>query len=126
MSMKKKWSKSSPGLVDLFERMTAGYTMLEERTMFGYPVRFVNGNMMTGLHEENMIIRLSEEDRERFAKEFDASPFEPFPGRAMREYMAIPDELLGDENTLHAWLDASLEYTSSLPVKKSKTKSKKR
>ena len=34
-------------------------------TMFGYPARFVNGNMIAGLVRDRMVIRLGAEDRER-------------------------------------------------------------
>lgn len=31
--------------------------------MFGYPACFVNGHIFMGLYREDMIVRLSEEDR---------------------------------------------------------------
>lgn len=88
---------------------------LEPRKMFGYPCRFLNGNMLTGLHEENWVLRLAEEDREEIQK-LGAKPFEPM-GRKMRGYVLLPAEILGDETQLKVWIKRSIAFVSALPPK---------
>ena len=56
------WSKSSPGLVEVFEAVFPGPPAIA-RQMFGYPAGFVNGNMFMGLHQENMVLRLPDGPR---------------------------------------------------------------
>jgi len=85
--------------------------------MFGYPCRFVNGNMFTGLHENNMVLRLFENDREKFLKLENAKQFKPMPNRVMKEYVVIPPQMINDENLLKPWMQLSLNYAKSLPKK---------
>ena len=92
--------------------------------MFGYPCAFVNGNMFIGLHQKNMILRLSEEDREVMKSEHGAGPFEPTPGRAMKEYVSVPQAILGERGALDDWIGRSLDYASSLPRKEKKPRKK--
>lgn len=114
---KKTWRKSSPELTALFESVAPDQPGVEARKMFGWPARFVNGNMFTGLHEETLIMRLSEEDRAAFLKSKGASIFEPMPGRKMQEYVVAPDTMLKEPDELRKWLQKSLTYASALPAK---------
>ena len=111
-----KWRKSSPELVASFLAYT-GELEVEPRKMFGYPCCFLNNNMMTGLHEENWILRLSEEDRESI----DAEGFAPM-GRRMREYIVIPPTTIDDEEALRALLQKSYDFVKTLPPKVKKSK----
>ncbi len=91
----------------------------ERRKMFGSPCYFVNRNMMTGVHQSTLFVRLSEDDKEWAAGE-GASGFEPMKGRVMREYMVLPEEVLRNGERLDDYLDRSYEYVSSLPPKEKK------
>ncbi len=119
MGFKKKWRKSPPELIALFDEILPDGPGIERRKMFGYPCAFVNGNMFTGLHQESMILRLSESDRQDAIDNLQAALFQPFgPGRmTMREYIAVPDAILGDRKALAAWVMKAVAYTSSLPPK---------
>lgn len=119
------WKKSSPELIDAFYQALEGNPLLEMRKMFGYPCTFINGNMCTGLHEENWIVRLCEEDREILQSQYGAKPFAPMKGRVMREYLALPEEVKNTPSLLQKWLKKSIDFTSSLPLKLPKKKLKK-
>ena len=54
----------------------------ERRKMFGYPCAFVAGNLFTGLHQENVIVRLAERDRVAAIGTEGARLFEPMSGAA--------------------------------------------
>lgn len=110
-----KWKKSSEELVEKFHSMVEGFEGIERKKMFGYPCCFCNGNMFTGLHEENWVLRLSEEDREEI-QSLGANPFEPM-GRSMREYVLIPPAILENPPQLKEWIERSLAFVSSLPRK---------
>src|ERR1051325_6031683 len=88
-----EFTKPPAAMVELFGRTAHRLPGVEPRRMFGYPAAFVNGNMFACLFQDRMMLRLSEKDR----KESGFPPFEPSPGRAMREYVTLPPEVLGSE-----------------------------
>ena len=112
-----KWKKTSRQLIEIFNDVVPEDKGVDRRKMFGYPCAFKNGNMFMGLHQKNMFLRLSKEDREAFLQLDQASQFEPMPGRIMREYVVIPFWILKDKEKLKEWIRKSLAYVSSLPPK---------
>ena len=119
------WRKSPPELIALFDEVAPGDPIAERRQMFGYPCAFVNGNMFIGLHQEDMVLRLSEADRAAMKSEHGAGAFEPTPGRAMKEYVSLPRAILEDRPALDDWIGRSLDYAGSLPRKVKKKRKKK-
>jgi TfoX/Sxy family transcriptional regulator of competence genes len=119
-----KFTKAPPELVATFERATAGLPQIEHRKMFGYPAVFAGGQMFSGLFQDSMIVRLSAEDRAAFADQFEARPFEPIPGRPMREYLAVPEAILSSPKRLGEWLEKARSYAASLPAKGKRAKKK--
>lgn len=116
-----QWKKSSEKLVEQFLEATDALPKIEKRKMFGYPCCFLNGNMFTGLHEENWIVRLDEEDREKL-KSLGGSLFEPMKGRPMREYVTLPKSVLTSLDELAHWLERSHAFVNSMPPKVKKKK----
>ena len=114
--------KSSPELIEFFTNALPRDPDVEHKKMFGYPTCFVKGNMFTGLHGSSMTLRLGEEKRQEFIGNYNAHLFEPMPGRPMREYVVVPTEVLADTGLLAIWLQESLTYVRSLPIKEKKTK----
>jgi TfoX/Sxy family transcriptional regulator of competence genes len=120
-----KWRKSPEALEQRFDAIVPRDARVDRRKMFGYPAAFVGGNLFMGLHQESLILRLSEEDRAEFLKLPGASLFEPMPGRPMREYVTVPATMLQHDAALARWIDRSLDYTTSVPAKGPSTKSAK-
>jgi len=112
-----KWKKSSPELIELFQTTMDAFEGIERRKMFGYPCSFMRGNMFTGLHEENWVLRLDEKGLEEIKKTWKALPFEPMEGKKMKQYVLLPKEMLCDSESLRNWINLSLQYVSSLPPK---------
>jgi len=73
----------------LFDKSVPSSVTVSRRKMFGYPAAFANGNLFIGLHQNDFIMRLSEEDRTRFRAEYGERIFEPMKGRPMREYVRL-------------------------------------
>jgi len=95
------------------------------RKMFGSLTYFINKNMLTGVHEDIIFLRLSEEDRKNIIKEFpDVNQFEPLEGRKMREYIVLDEDIYRDIPTLEKWIEKAVSYVSSLPPKVPKQKKK--
>lgn len=112
-------------LVTLFGKVIAGVPGAEPRKMFGYPCAFVNGQMLCGLFQDRLMLRLSDADRAKFLKLPGAKPFAPMPGRVMKEYVEVPPDILKSEAELKKWLKRGLAYAQTLPPKAKKVKSKK-
>lgn len=118
------WRRSSDGLIAFFAKALPDDPRVERRKMFGYPCAFVGGNMFAGLHQEVFIVRLSEADRRRAAQQHGVRTFEPMAGRAMREYVVLPDAILSDPRALAGWLRRALDYAAKLPPKVKKKRAK--
>ena len=116
----KKWKPAPVEAVKAFETVTSGLTGAELRKMFGYSCVFAKGNMFVGLHEAGMVLRLPEEQRAEFLRLKGAAPFEPMPGRVMRESVVVPKVLLKAPEQLRGWVEKSLSYVSSLPAREKK------
>jgi TfoX/Sxy family transcriptional regulator of competence genes len=113
-----EFRKSPQELIDAFEAAMPGAPAVK-RPMFGYPAGFVNGNMFTGLFADKMFVRLPEDSRAELMG-IGGTPFEPMPGRPMREYVVIPEKIIAKPAELKAWAGKALRYGASLPVKKKK------
>jgi TfoX/Sxy family transcriptional regulator of competence genes len=116
MATDNPWRKAPPDLVERFEAAVAGVEGLETRKMFGYPAGFVGGHMVTGLHQESWIVRLPEESRQERLDE-GWSIFEPMPGRPMREYVALPPNVIGDPDAARTWVERAADFGRSMPPK---------
>ena len=112
-----KWRKSPEARVQRFFEIIPKDPRVERRKMFGYPAAFVAGNLFMGLHQESLILRLSEKDRTSFLRIEGASVFEPMVGRPMREYVVVPPSMLAGVRPLASWIRRSLDYTGSIPPK---------
>ena len=57
------------------------------------PCCLVNGNLFAGLHKQSVIFRLSDAEFEAFLALGNTGEFEPMPGRKMKGYVAMADQL---------------------------------
>jgi TfoX/Sxy family transcriptional regulator of competence genes len=112
-----KWQAAPPALVTTFETQAKALPSAEVRKMFGYPASFTNGHMFAGVFQSVLFMRLGEGDRARLLAREGAAPFEPMPGRAMKEYVVLPPSVVTSESELNEWLVRALAYAGSLPPK---------
>ena len=114
------WKKASTELISLLEKLMRNYDC-DRRQMFGSPTFFVNGWMFTGVHQDTVILRLAEPDRKEISSQYkDVKPFSPMGTHVMKEYVALPLAVAGQENILMHWMDRSFAYTRALPPKTAK------
>ncbi len=121
-----KWRPAPAALIERFTRASADLAKIERRKMFGYPAIFLNGNMVAGLFQDQMIVRLSEKDRETLAAIPGAARFEPMPGRPMREYMVLPASIVDAPAKTREWLDRARGFVATVPPKASAKRTKKK
>jgi hypothetical protein len=115
------WEKSSPDLVDLFQRLVPDAPNVQRKQMFGYPCAFVNGNLFTGLFKQGMLFRLDTPDQRAFLDLQDTAYFEPMPGRKMTGYVICDDPFCAGEEVMGNWMKCALAFASKLPPKKKST-----
>jgi hypothetical protein len=112
--------KSPPELIDRFGMILERFPELEQRKMFGYPAAFVAaGHMVTGLHGASWIVRLAEPEQEELRGEGGAD-FEPMPGRPMKGFLSLPNDVVIDDEALAKWIGKAQVHAASLPPKKPK------
>ena len=116
------FSKPSAATLEAFDRAVVKRTDVERRTMFGYPSVFLRGNMLACVFQDRIMVRLSPADREAAMALDGARPFEPSPGRAMKEYVDFPRNVIDDESALRAWIDRGARYVMTLPPRKKRAK----
>ena len=115
------WKKNSPETVARIEE-AVGDIPVSKRQMFGCPCWFAGDALCCCVHDDQIFLRLAEQDREQLLSECpEARRFEPMPGRVMREYVVLPPELIADTALLHEWLIRSCRFASSLPPKVKKS-----
>jgi TfoX/Sxy family transcriptional regulator of competence genes len=117
-----KWRKPSKHLTDTLASMMPNDPRIEVRQVFGCPCAFVNGNMFAGIHQDSLVIRLGHAECAELIERDAAAMFEPQPGRLMREYVALPTSIISDSGRLQRLIGRSLEYASTLPPKRARTK----
>ena len=118
------WQKANPALIEALEKVVIEYPC-DRRFMFGSPTFFVNNNMFAGVHQDTVILRLSEPDRTALYKAHsEAGPFTPMPNRPMKEYAALPESLVKNTAAFNALVKRSYDYALSMPAKEPKRKKK--
>ncbi len=121
-----RWRPAPAALVRQFEAAIAAVPGAELRKMFGYPAAVVRGHTFAGLFQEHMILRLAAADRAELARHPGAQPFEPMPGRPMREYLVVPPAIRETLPELARWLGRASSYAGSRPPKRERGKTQRR
>ena len=111
------FEKSSPELIARFDAAAARFPEAERRKMFGYPALFVGGNLVTGLFAQRWMIRLPDDDRAELLAVPGAGPFEPMPGKPMKGYATLPEDVVADDAALDSWVRRAITFGQTLPAK---------
>ena len=120
MPPRPSWKKSPLDLIERFARALPSHPDLVRKPMFGYPAGFVHGNMVSGLFQDSVVVRLGKEGATELVGAARARQFMPMPGRAMTGYVLVPTQDARDVGSLAIWLQRALDYTLTLPRKPSK------
>jgi TfoX/Sxy family transcriptional regulator of competence genes len=121
------WDKPDEKLVELLDEIVATLEFdapVDYRPMFGCPAYFTGGNLFAGVWQQTMMLRLSEDERAEVTAA-GGRPFEPMPGRAMKEYVALPPDMMADRDVASLWVRKAAAYAASLPPKEKKPRKKK-
>ncbi|OFW67422.1 MAG: hypothetical protein A2Y74_06285 [Actinobacteria bacterium RBG_13_63_9] len=111
------WEKPSSELGELLSSAADSFALVERRKMFGGLTLFLNGHMFAGIHGAKIVLRLSAEDRADIQAHSGALPFEPLPGRVMKEYVVVPESVWSHPDALEQWLSRSIGFVGALSPK---------
>ena len=121
------FQKSSPELIARFNAALPKNPVLQPRKMFGYPCSFVNGWFFAGLHEENVVIRLTNTLSQKLPALAGAEGFDPMRnGKGMKDWFVVPTSVAQSEAKLKALLATALQFVSALPPKAAKKRAPKK
>jgi hypothetical protein len=102
--------------VALYEALIATHPEVERKGKSS-PYTSINGNMFTILSADGVLgMRLGAADREAFVEAFGAGLYEAH-GAVMKEYVAVPAELLAETERLAPYLARSYDYAKGLKPK---------
>jgi TfoX/Sxy family transcriptional regulator of competence genes len=119
-----EWEKASPEMSEILARAAEPFALVERRKMFGGLSLFINGHMFAGVHGSKIVLKLGEDERVRALADAGAMPFEPMPGRVMKEYVVVPEAVWSDPRSLEEWIGRSVEFVAALPPKAARSKIK--
>ena len=112
-----KLPKPSAEAAQRLQTLLSGDPRVEVRKMFGHPAAFANGNMCVGTFGDDVFVRLDEPGVRALTKVTGVRPFEPMPGRPMKQYLVLPPSLLKNSAQSKKWVQRSIEYALTLPPK---------
>jgi TfoX/Sxy family transcriptional regulator of competence genes len=116
MAVEKEAGKILPDKLALYDKLIETNPAIERKGVT-IPYTSHNGHMFTFLSSRGILaIRLSENDRENFIKKYQTSLIEEH-GVIMKEYVAVPENLLKKTGELKAYLNASYDYVKTLKPK---------
>jgi hypothetical protein len=109
--------KSPPELIERFTAALPSHPELVRKPMFGYPAAFVHGNMVCGLFQDAVVVRLGKEQAAEAVTSGAALQFEPMAGRPMTGFVLLRPADAEDPTALSSWLTRALNHTLTLPKK---------
>lgn len=102
--------------IDLYDKLIATNPEIKRKGVTN-PYTSHNGHMFTQLGKTGTCgIRLPKEEREAFLQKYNTSLYESY-GAVMKEYVAVPDELLQNAEELQPYLKLSYDYVKTLKPK---------
>ena len=106
----------SQPLADRVRRSLQSRPGIAEKRMFGGVAFLLHGNMLVGIWQQSLIVRLGAEQagralRQDHVREFDAT------GRPMKGWVMVDPDGLDSDRELAAWIEGAEEFVGKLPRK---------
>ena len=92
---------------------------ITEKNMFGGVSFLLNGKMCCGALKDVLVVRVNPDESESLLKKPYARPMD-FTGRPMKGFLYVSSGGYKTDKQLGAWIERSIDFASSLPVKRKK------
>ncbi len=121
--MSKQYGQVPEEKLALYKQLIDAHPEIELKGGKKLPYTSYEGNMFSQLTKAGTVgLRLGKVERDAFLVEFDSDLLVTY-GTVMKEYVAVPDQLLQDTASLLPWLELSLAYAKTLKLQARKRKS---
>lgn len=106
----------SHSLADRVRQALGNRRGISERKMFGGMIFFLHGNMLVGVWQQSLIVRLGRDQavealKEDFVRAFDVT------GRPMRGWIMVEPDGLESDRQVAEWIEAAMRFVGTLPAK---------
>jgi hypothetical protein len=108
-----RYSKS---LVARIRQALAQRKGIIEKKMFGGVAFLLHGNMLVGVWQESLIVRLGPEQGEEALLEPNVKQFD-ITGRPMRGWVIVEPDGIDTDGQLADWIQRAAEFVGTLPRK---------
>lgn len=87
-----------------------------EKKMFGGVGFMLSGNMVCGIHKDDLMLHVSKADTSKLLAQRGAKPF-VMGGRTANGWVLVAPEEVDTQAALSKWLAVALAYAETLPAK---------
>jgi hypothetical protein len=89
---------------------------LNERKMFGGIAFMLNGNVLVGVMNDDLIVRVDAAESEDALSQPGARPFD-YTGRPMKGWLFVGPSGCGSDADLGGWIERAMGFVTTLPPK---------
>ena len=120
--MSKNSGQAPPDKLELYKQLLGLHPEIELKGGLKLPYTSYQGNMFSQLTKAGVLgLRLGKAEREAFLAEYESGLLETY-GTVMKEYVAVPEQLLEDAQRLLPYLEQSYAYAKTLKPQPRKRK----
>jgi TfoX/Sxy family transcriptional regulator of competence genes len=87
-----------------------------EKNMFGGVAFLLHGNMLVGVWQNSLIVRLGPETGSAALAEPHVAPFD-VTGKPMKGWVMVEPDGLDADSQLRAWIELATQFVATLPPK---------
>ena len=103
-----------PALAERVRALLKRRRGISERKMFGGIAFLLRGNMLCGVSERNLVVRVGRDAYERSLTRPHARPMD-LTGRPLRGLVYVEPQGVRTEGALRSWIERGLDFTRTLP-----------
>ena len=96
--------------------IVSSWTNTDPKKMFGGVCYLLNGNMVSGVYKDFLILRLGDEKAQKALARPHVKPFD-ITGRQMKGWVMVEPEGCASDEALADWLDRARAFVQQLPLK---------
>ncbi len=106
----------SKSLAARIRHVLAGHGGIVEKRMFGGVAFMLHGNMLVGVWNDSLIVRLGPEEGDNALTEPHVGQFD-VTGRPMKGWVMVEPDGIDSDAQLRDWVERALNFVRTLPAK---------
>jgi len=116
LSIKQNTMPFNPTLDDKLQRITAQWPHAERKKMFGGTGYLVNGNMVTGVYKDLLVLRVGKNEEEELLTQPWCRPMD-ITGKPMKGWLFVEAEGWDNDQRLNELVARARDFVETLPKK---------